>query len=603
MYLYIICAGVKCRFTRSVFLPDQVKKVYYDRTANQGLDFGEARVKLLDLLQPLALAVSKAHHTQNLRLVRRAAGLMSSIDWESSEKNTVVLQAQGASHKLCALPCERLLAGAEARFTYWEASFRSMYCFVPSSPLVVMAVSFLRDRDGTFLRLFECGLPMTSAELEKLCDCSGVYDLRPIRPARWKSKLRAHASSLRFLAGATFSFTSNPGDYLLYGNECFYLAALGETEEEKRWTLLRRKDLKVLQVLEPAKRGLPPCSENCRSSPDERIKEVISLLQSVPERVELNALTRPHPAICGRGESLLQTGVAFTVGNLAAVTKKDAAGILRTPIWGPRFGVRARISEPLGGREVSVSCLNSVSDSDAAVLDSEARASRLGTAKQKEVTAQENKLATRKMDQAIVAKDGAIRGPLLIDYICRRKAASLKDSAQVCLGRICPRTGRCLQCHFSYAAAENQELDSKLLLHRKLLMPSAEQLTVSKKLRRFKFESSDYFLLRGSQTESLKQFYEYKKKKSSRGAVASVSVVPPGFELGTNVEKSALFFHQRVFVLAPSGLLELFQNGVRVPGSRSLSASDKRRVGILLKNMLKKIKKIKKIQEKIFKTK
>jgi hypothetical protein len=120
-------------------------------------------------------------------------------------------------------------------------------------------------------------------------------------------------------------------------------------------------------------------------------------MKDAPERLDLNFMTRPQAPITGAsGRASMETGVAFTLGNMA---KEGPSSILRMPIFGPRFGVRAFVAEPLAGNEISVSCLGSVSESEAAVLDNEARRSRLQEKKKKETTALCNKKATLKVDQ------------------------------------------------------------------------------------------------------------------------------------------------------------------------------------------------------------
>ena len=541
-------------------------------------DFSDIRKQVIDILRPISIAVSSAHHNGNLQLARRVAGLLS-VDW-SLKADSILLSSSEHEEVFHLVECEKGTGDKTLdRFSCWTLP-KSESNFLFSSNLVYCIRRTLEEPSC----LLQVAFPVTVGELRRLCSLDDDVELQPMRPGRWKC---AHASWLStggmVLAERTFHLdfcTSGSGmDYRMYMSDRHYLVALALDplqELHREWHLIRRQDL-VLQNLSrslPAKRGLPPVGEGFRPGPDSRLPHVLALLRKAPEKLELNFMSRPHSSITGRQMASMQTGVAFATANMAAPRQGDkeaASSILRMPIFGPMFGLRSRVSEPLAGREVSAACIGSVMNSDAAVLDLEGRTSRLGAGKQKEESAFWNKNATLKTNQALLHPSGCVFGPLGLDYVCRRPVEGSK-SVRFCMGEISKTTKECLTCRYSYAEEEGGQLDSRLMLHRKRILEPNDSLVAAKKLRRYSFaveELEEYEILRGKVHLTLMR----SMSELGPGLGEVDTALPAGYELSDNLTVVPRFGVEVVYILRQAGLEPFGPIGKRLPNLPILDPS------------------------------
>lgn len=484
------------------------------------------------------------------------------MNWSLKKDVVKVTVSPQDQQLLLVVSCESWLQAngardlATSRFTCWmmHAEQGAHYTFEGGW------ASGLVDMSGRAIRALLCfALPVTMEEAQRLCGACDRCTWEAVRPARWAKRVAAALDQgwVRLPNGLSFEdevTTSKPVilRHRLYANEDYILAALPASlgsgpagqapalqKKTREWMLLHRPTWVATRMVPalPATPGRPPASLVCEPGPDSRLPAVLALLNETPERLELNELSRPHATITGACDMpSIETGVAFTIGNMAAPGKKSAkaaASVLRRAIFGPRFGVRASASEPLAGREVSVACLNSATNSDAAILDNEARRSRLTARKKKEVTAHCNKQVTLNEHKCRMKNTGQIQGPATIDYLCRR-SVQMAGGQRYCMGVISQQSRRCRQCGADYADESGKRLDARLLLGRKTILEPIEALVVAKKLRACPIAASSHFLLRGSTVITLRQAME--AETDAENAVETV--LPLGYELSSDKEAS-----------------------------------------------------------------
>ncbi|NCW89397.1 MAG: hypothetical protein EBV73_02385 [Rhodocyclales bacterium] len=550
--------GVSC-------LPCQAAKEFYERTRDHQTDFAKLRMSILEIVYSVSVSLSSAYHRGNDVLVKRAAFLLAA-DWKM-RKDTVMLTLPGRQP----LVFEALLGASEEeqpsspaeprppRSRYWTAACRSPLC--ASRELV----SCISDETGSLLLLL-FALPVTAEEVRQIApgiqlqaSCTSVSRGRWTRLCRGlgdvSGSILRSASHARLLGR-------------VYEHENYYLVPMARAASEE-WCLVSREDWAVASLSPPLRfePGLPPRGSCCRPGPDSRLPRVLSELKDAPERLELNCMTRPQAPITGAsGRASMETGLAFTLGNMA---KAGPSSILRMPVFGPRFGVRAFVAEPLAGKELSVSCLGSVSNSEAAVLDNEARRSRLQEKNKKEITALWNKKATLKVDQCQPHENlGYIQGPATIDFVCRQPV-----SGRLCMGEVSRKTLLCLDCRKSYSREDGKCLDSTQLLHKKRLLEPRESLMLAKRLRGFDFRTSRVALLRGSETWSLRQIL----KRPQEDGQGAETTLPPGCYLSTERDAVAAFAAEVIYVLSQDSLLVPHgPDGRMLKGASMLSSNSER---------------------------
>jgi hypothetical protein len=518
--------------------PCQAAKHFYERTQDHQMDFAKLRRSILEIVYPVSVSLSAAYHRGNDALVERAAFLLAA-DWRM-KKDTVLLTLPGKEpvvfEALPGAPEEDRPSREPARSRYWTAPG-------PPPPTACGAlVSYVSDADESLLLLL-LALPVTAEEARQLLPTLGA-SCAALSRGRWLRLCR----SLGARAEAILQRASSPALLdRVYEHEDYYLVPLAREQRSEEWCLVSRADWAAEPLSPPLAfhPGLPPRGAGCKPGPDSRLPRVLSQIKDAPERLELNFMTRPQAPITGAsGRASMETGVAFTLGNMA---KEGPSSILRMPVFGPRFGVRAFLAEPLAGKELSVSCLGSVSESEAAVLDNEARRSRLQEKKKKETTALCNKKATLKVDQCQPHRLGHIEGPATIDFVCRRPVPG-----RLCMGEISRATLRCLDCRRSYGRrGDDGLLDSTQLLHRKRLLEPRDSLLLSKRLRACDFGTPGVVLLRGAETWSLRQLLTGPQE----GDGDAETLLPPGCYLSSARDAVPSFAADVIYVLSEDSSL------------------------------------------------
>ena len=435
------------------------------------------------------MSLSAACHRGNESLTKKVS-LLLAVDWTLQRDSLLLVLPAGRSLLFTALPDSRTprTSGSPGlRSRGWVVSDPSLRAV--SSELVSCVAA--EEGEGCLL-LFS--FPVTVNEAQQITAAHESATWKHVRRGRWETVCQS-------LGGPTDTHFGSP---LLaervYEHEAYYLAAIARVHFEPLWCLVSRRDWTVESLSPPIpfEAGLPPRSSLCRPGPDSRLPRALSEMKDAPEKLELNHMMRPQETITGAsGRVSMETGLPFTVGNMA---KEGPSSILRMPIFGPPFGHRPSVSEPLAGNENSVACMTSVTPSEGAVLDNAGRRARFGEKNKKQKSAYWNKKATLKVDQCQVHALGHVEGPMTVDFICKQPV-----SGRLCMGEISKETLMCLECRRSYATDDGRHLDSRRMLNRKRLLEPMESLILAKRLRGFTYQSSKRALLRGSETWSLAQ--------------------------------------------------------------------------------------------------
>ena len=415
----------------------------------------------------------------------------------------------------------------QPRFSCWRVKWDGD-ALAPSAHPLLYSVCLSREC------LLQFDFPVTAEEALRLSGLSGLPE--PIRPARWE---RLHRVAM--LKGAAERGEPTPDfnrelfdwDYRLYraadgrllaplmedkkrherrctAPGCCRLACFSPEEAEARFCRGHRTD-RMVEVLHAAERfwclldeafevtplfeakaGVPPSEDCCTPGPDGRLPRALALLNDSPEKLRLNRLA--HRKV---GEALMQSGTPFLVGNMSAPRSNDkraAATILRMPVFGAKFGVRARTDQPLGGEEISAACIGSARNSAMSVLENECRRARQGGGCQKEVTALWNKRATCKAGLALLKRCGRVYGPPIYDRLCRH----VREGSQYpCMGLLSKKQ-ECRTCKKVYANGDGTEGGMRQLVRRKRLLEDPGTLLVSKKMRLKYFAPENHSVLQGA---------------------------------------------------------------------------------------------------------
>lgn len=555
---------------------EDAKRKLYALEQNGAEDFSEVRRKILEVLRSVSLALSNGQHNGNLHLVRAAAGLLA-VDW-SLEQDTVLLRGE----RFAAARCDKL-EGAQPRFSCWKV-VRDGVALAPASYSLLYSVCL----SGECLLQFD--FPTTEEEALRLSGLAGLAS--PIRPGRWQRLCRAaldRGAREQGEPSPDFNRDLFEWDYRLYVSAdgrllvplmeckkrsqrpcarpgCFRLACFSPPKDaEARFCRGHRTDRMAERLVstdrfwclvdeafevEPlfeAKPGLPPSDDCCAPGPDRRLPRALALLADSPEKLQLNRLAHGGTV----GEATMQSGVPFLVGNMAAPRSNDkraASSILRMPIFGAKYGVRARMDQPLGGEEISAACIGSASNSAMSVLENESRRARQEGNTQKEVTALWNKRATLKAGLAVQERCGRIYGPPIYDRLCRHVR---EGSEYPCMGLLSKKL-ECRSCKKVYAGGDGSTGDMRQLVRRKRLLEDPGQLLVSKKMRLKGFAPETHSVLRG--LRRLNVMEALKAMDAGEGEVETV--LPDDCRLSRDRASALAYPCKVVYYLGRRGLLQ-----------------------------------------------
>ena len=546
---------------------EEAKARIYGLEENTGESFADARLKVLDVLQSVSLALSNGHHSGNLHLVRVVAGLLA-VDW-SLAADTVQLRVEAEEPwtRLSACVCEKLLPVREdSRFSCWKVVWAG-------DALTPLEHELLYSAAARSECLLQFDFPVKQEEALRLSGLRGVAS--PIKPARWRRLLEAALAEGAVEGGVPsrdFGVELFSWDYRLYAAGERRLVPLMDKREcggrgERAWCAVDENF--AVRPLFAAKACLPPSDESCKAGPDARLPNALALLRGAPERLQLNRLA--HSEQLGEGVPLMEAGVPFLVGNTAAPRRGDKAAastILRMPVFGARYGVRSRMDQPLGGEEISAACVGAARNSVVSSLEMDGRRARQGN-NQKEVTALWNKRATLKAGKAVLSPSGRVYGPPLYDGRCRK----LGPSNYPCMGLLSKRF-ECKSCKTAYVEGDGSGRGMRELVRRKRLLEDPGPLLVSKKMRLKRFAPASHAVLRGRRCLDIMEALQASQLEDSE---ASETVLPEDCRLSRDGEGAAAYPVEVVYVLGQHGRLQASKAEQRRAGVPELDAADGRR--------------------------
>jgi hypothetical protein len=544
---------------------EEAKARIYGMAENTGESFADVRLKVLDVLQSVSLALSDGHHNGNLHLVRVVAGLLA-VDW-SLEADTVQLKLEGEERwtRFSACVCEKRLPGGEdSRFSCWKVVWAGE-ALTPLDHELLYSAAAQREC------LLQFDFPVGWEEALRLSGLRGTVS--PIKPARWRRLLEtslAEGAVERGVPSRDFGVDLFSWDYQLYAEGERRLVPLMDKREcgERTWCFVDENF--AVRPLFEAKACLPPSDETCRAGPDARLPKALALLRGSPERLQLNRLA--HSKQLGEGVPLMEAGVPFLVGNTAAPRrgdKKAASTILRMPVFGARYGVRSRMDQPLGGEEISAACVGAARNSVVSSLEMDGRRARQGN-NQKEVTALWNKRATLKAGKAVLSPSGHVYGPPLYDGRCRKLGSSSKYP---CMGLLTKKF-ECKSCKTAYVEGDGGGRGMRELVRRKRLLEDPGPLLVSKKMRLKRFAPANHAILRGQRCLDIMEALQASQLEDVE---ASETVLPEDCRLSRDGEGASAYPMEVVYFLGKHGRLQASKAEQRRAGVPELDAADGRR--------------------------